>query len=68
MPLTLIIASLLGIKDQPQGAIEAYCVGIVGKARICAVPHYGKSGFEVSWQVIPDGTSDRAAPERATAA
>jgi hypothetical protein len=68
MPLTLIIASLLGIKDQPQGAAEAYCVGIVGKARIRAVPHYGKSGFEVSWQVIPDSTSDRAAPERATAA
>ena len=68
MPLTLMIASMLGIKDRPQGA-AAYCVGIVGKARIRAVPHYGKTGFEVSWQVVPDSTSDRAAPgERATAA
>lgn len=67
MPLTLLITSILGLKERPKGA-AAYCVGIVGNSRIRAVPHYGETGFEVLWQVVPDNPSDHAGPERATQA
>ena len=78
MPLSLIIATFLGLKDQAKDP-AAYCVGTVGNARVRAVPHYGTTGFEVSWQVVPANASgdaahgdrfplDQAALERATRA
>lgn len=64
MPLILRIASYLRRRGPTQGA-ATYCVGLVGNSRIRAVPNYGKTGFEVSWQVVPARTgSTRAQSDR----
>lgn len=66
MPLMLKIASLLHDRHPATGG-TAWCIGVVGKARIRAVTHYGTTGFEVSWQVIPAESGDDAAQEQVAA-
>lgn len=60
MPLILRIASFLRHRD-PAPDAASYCVGLVGNSRIRAVANYGKTGFEVSWQVVPARTGSTSA-------
>lgn len=59
MPLIQRIASLLRDRHPATGG-TGWCIGVVGRSRIRAVTHYGKSGFEVSWQVTPAETGGAA--------
>jgi predicted 3-demethylubiquinone-9 3-methyltransferase (glyoxalase superfamily) len=65
MPLILLkIARRLWPDARAENAAK-YDVGIVGSSRIRAVARYGKSGFEVSWQIDPAGAGVEAAqPDR----
>lgn len=54
MPLIQKIASFLWLHDRGKVA-ATYSVGTLRNSRIRAVAHYGKAGFEVSWQVVPGG-------------
>ena len=66
MPLILRITSLLRDRHPAMGG-TAWCIGVVGNSRIRAVTHYGKAGFEVSWQVTPAATGGDHAQEHAGA-
>lgn len=60
MPLIQKIASYLWVHKRGKVA-PTYCVGMLGNSHIRAVAHYGKTGFEVSWQIVPAGRGDGAA-------
>lgn len=64
MPLILRLTSLFRDRPPATGG-TAWCIGVVGNSRIRAVTHYGKAGFEVSWQVIPAEAGGGAAQEHA---
>lgn len=52
MPLIQMISRYLWF-DGPGEDAAKFDVGILGNSRIRAVAHYGKAGFEVSWQIVP---------------
>lgn len=52
MPLIQKIARYLWF-DVPVEDTATYDVGILGNSRVRAVARYGKTGFEVSWQIVP---------------
>ena len=62
MPLTQLIARCLWFEHRGEDAAR-FDVGILGDSRVRAVAHYGKSGFEVSWQIVPAGVNGDA-PKR----
>ena len=67
MPLIQKIASYLWVRSNRGKVAPTYCVGMLGNSHIRAVAHYEKTGFEVSWQIVPAGSTasgDRVATAR----
>ena len=63
MPLIQKIASFLWVRNKGKVA-PTFSIGTLRNSHIRAVAHYGKSGFEVSWQVVPAGLGGNAASAR----
>ena len=62
MPLIEMISRYLWF-DGPAEDAAKFDVGILGNSRIRAVAQYGKTGFQVSWQIVP-ARPDGDAPHR----